>query len=104
MPPGAGPWSVTPRSRPGNEDNLGSGLGLEQATKSPDRVMKGPAPESVRGLLAFQSGRPDLNRGPPAPEAGALTGLRHAPMPHALRGTRTPSLLIRSQMLYPIEL
>ena len=27
----------------------------------------------------LQSGRPDLNRGPPAPEAGALTGLRYAP-------------------------
>src|SRR4249919_2728291 len=27
----------------------------------------------------FQSGRPDLNRGPPAPEAGAITGLRYAP-------------------------
>jgi hypothetical protein len=26
-----------------------------------------------------RSGRPDLNRGPPAPEAGALTGLRYAP-------------------------
>ena len=26
-----------------------------------------------------QSGRRDLNPGPPAPEAGALTGLRYAP-------------------------
>ena|SRR5690242_12693596 len=32
-----------------------------------------------RGVLDSQSGRPDLNRGPPAPEAGALTGLRYAP-------------------------
>jgi hypothetical protein len=28
---------------------------------------------------ALQSGRSDLNRGPPAPKAGALTGLRYAP-------------------------
>jgi integrase len=27
----------------------------------------------------FQSGRPDLNRGPPVPQTGALTRLRHAP-------------------------
>ena len=26
------------------------------------------------------SGRPDLNRGPPAPKAGALTKLRYAPL------------------------
>ena len=29
--------------------------------------------------LELQSGRSDLNRGPPAPKAGALTGLRYAP-------------------------
>jgi hypothetical protein len=27
----------------------------------------------------FKSGRPDLNWGPPAPKAGALTRLRYAP-------------------------
>jgi hypothetical protein len=27
-----------------------------------------------------ESGRSDLNRGPPAPKAGALTGLRYAPL------------------------
>ena len=41
------------------------------------------APNSVLGTRFgawfFLSGRPDLNRGPPAPEAGALTGLRYAP-------------------------
>jgi hypothetical protein len=31
------------------------------------------------GVRCISSGRPDLNRGPPAPEAGALTGLRYAP-------------------------
>ncbi len=56
-----------------------------------------------------QSGRLDLNQRPPAPEAGALPGYatprrdelgqRNAP-----GETRTPNLLIRSQMLYPIEL
>jgi hypothetical protein len=28
---------------------------------------------------ASESGRPDLNRGPPVPQTGALTRLRHAP-------------------------
>ena len=61
------------------------------------------------------SGRVDLNHRPPGPEPGALTGLRHAPQisrysraaprDHgAPGGTRIPNLLIRSQMLYPIEL
>src|SRR2546426_695008 len=49
-----------------------------------------------------QSGRVDLNHRPPGPEPGALTGLRYAPS--APRRTRTPSLLIRSQALYPVEL
>jgi hypothetical protein len=82
---------------------------------------------SPGGKAAFQfpSGRRDLNPGPPAPEAGALTGLRYAPsygqahgcaffthvplqcivlLLHAPKRTRTSNLLIRSQMLYPIEL
>ena len=29
--------------------------------------------------ILYKSGRPDLNRGPPAPKAGALAGLRYAP-------------------------
>ena len=55
-----------------------------------------------------------MNLRPPAPEAGALTGLRYAPntlvVPtdgtalHGPKGSRTPNLLIRSQMLYPVEL
>ncbi len=72
----------------------------------------------LRGLR--WSGRVDLNHRPPGPEPGALTGLRHAPqisrihLLHRERaaprdhgapgGTRIPNLLIRSQMLYPIEL
>ena len=35
--------------------------------------------KSNEAKVLRQSGRPDLNRGPPAPEAGALTGLRYAP-------------------------
>ncbi len=30
------------------------------------------------------SGRPDLNRGPPLPQSGALTGLRHVPLKEKL--------------------
>src|SRR6185503_18582537 len=56
-------------------------------------------------LLAQKSGREDLNLRPPGPEPGALTGLRYAPKSrHAPRRTRTPSLLVRSQTLYPVEL
>src|SRR5687767_2334907 len=56
-----------------------------------------------------QSGRLDLNQRPPAPEAGALPGYatprRYELGQHNAPGeTRTPNLLIRSQMLYPIEL
>ena len=56
-----------------------------------------------------QSGRLDLNQRPPAPEACALPGYatprRYELGQHNAPGeTRTPNLLIRSQMLYPIEL
>jgi hypothetical protein len=33
----------------------------------------------ARSRLPNQSGRPDLNRRPPAPKAGALAGLRYSP-------------------------
>jgi hypothetical protein len=43
-----------------------------------------PAISPSANLLEFRpkswSGRPDLNRGPPAPKAGALTRLRHVPI------------------------
>ena len=43
-----------------------------------------------RANFQFPSGRPDLNRGPPAPEAGALTGLRYAPfLPKVIAGRPT---------------
>ena len=58
-----------------------------------------------------ESGRLDLNQRPPAPEAGALPGYAtprrscHKLYPAGAPGrTRTSNLLIRSQMLYPIEL
>ena len=60
------------------------------------------------------SGRLDLNQRPPAPEAGALPGYATPRRQlsyrlsftrlNAPRRTRTSNLLIRSQMLYPIEL
>jgi hypothetical protein len=67
-----------------------------------------------RGRLASRcqiwSGRLDLNQRPPAPEAGALPGYAtprrtaRKDLADAPGGTRIPNLLIRSQMLYPIEL
>jgi hypothetical protein len=43
---------------------------------------KAPPAITVDGaFLLDPSGRRDLNPGPPAPEAGALTGLRYAPSP-----------------------
>ena len=45
------------------------------------RRKQNPLPPNWRqGKLFDQSGRGDLNPGPPAPEAGALTGLRYAPL------------------------
>jgi hypothetical protein len=41
--------------------------------------MRSPTGSHERWGDSLPSGRPDLNRGPPAPEAGALTGLRYAP-------------------------
>src|SRR6476469_7452193 len=68
-----------------------------------------------RARFSRWSGRLDLNQRPPAPEAGALPGYatprrRSFQIPcyrkarSAPGETRTPNLLIRSQMLYPIEL
>ncbi len=45
-------------------------------TSGPTGSPRGTGPEEARGA---ESGRSDLNRGPPAPKAGALTGLRYAP-------------------------
>ena len=44
-------------------------------------LAQGPGGPSVRASVdrPTKSGRRDLNPGPPAPEAGALTGLRYAP-------------------------
>src|SRR3954453_18566750 len=53
------------------------------------------ANEPPGGRLVVRSGRPDLNRGPPAPEAGALTGLRYAPW-SARRGNVTGRLSLVS--------
>src|SRR3954463_5491162 len=69
---------------------------------------KRPGAQRSAGPLDVQSGRLDLNQRPPAPEAGALPGYatprRQTSTAHAPGGTRIPNLLIRSQMLYPIEL
>ena len=56
------------------------------------RLLSVPLEEPYRlpALLPYrpsQSGRPDLNRGPPAPEAGALTGLRYTPCTRREKGT-----------------
>jgi hypothetical protein len=54
----------------------------------------GPRPESVRCArtrIVAQSGRRDLNPGPPVPQTGTLTRLRHAP------SERHPSGLLSQQ-------
>jgi hypothetical protein len=110
-------------------DVPGSGRVLQELIASRDAwhrraIWKRRSPGG-KAAFQFPSGRRDLNPGPPAPEAGALTGLRYAPsygqahgcaffthvplqcivlLLHAPKRTRTSNLLIRSQMLYPIEL
>ena len=66
---------------------------------------------SMRSCNERWSGRLDLNQRPPAPEAGALPGYATPRRTSTLKGLvyapvgiRTPNLLIRSQMLYPVEL
>jgi hypothetical protein len=52
---------------------FGAGAGpSESRTPNPKRLLE-------FGVRRIRSGRRDLNPGPPAPEAGALTGLRYAP-------------------------
>ena len=80
-------------------------------SQSPPGIEKPLASQEVgswcKGLS--KSGRLDLNQRPPAPEAGALPGYA-TPRSSckcaagAPGRTRTSNLLIRSQMLYPIEL
>ena len=65
-------------------NDQGSGSGLRQRRQSPDGRYGPP------GLSGDVSGRPDLNRGPPAPEAGALTGLRYAPYYNEKREREKP--------------
>ena len=56
-------------------------LGEEHRRESGDSAAptRTPIHLGAWGVWLNESGRPDLNRGPPAPEAGALTGLRYAP-------------------------
>ena len=71
--------------------------------------MQKPLPAKCFADRGHESGRLDLNQRPPAPEAGALPGYATPRKflvypPGAPGRTRTSNLLIRSQMLYPIEL
>jgi hypothetical protein len=58
----------------------------------------------------WKSGWQDSNLRSHGPKPCAITGLRYTPMPEflpafsGLGGSRTPNLLIRSQMLYPVKL
>jgi hypothetical protein len=51
---------------------------------------------SVIAVKLTLSGRPDSNRGPPAPKAGALTKLRYAPLHHS---DTSESLLLRISLI-----
>jgi hypothetical protein len=68
-PPTFGPRGLTPYRR---------SLRHHGDPEGPNEKASIPAKE-VETQRSDSSGRPDLNRGPPAPEAGALTGLRYAP-------------------------
>jgi hypothetical protein len=98
-----------------------NGSRLDESNLEPKKTLQPPRGDGCTDRISPQmrgltwSGRVDLNHRPPGPEPGALTGLRHAPQisrhscaasrDHgAPGGTRIPNLLIRSQMLYPIEL
>ena len=72
-----GAYRAPPRDRQGKvRSPRDKAITVPRAGK--DGAIK-PAAVRLRGLSLVLSGRPDLNRGPPAPEAGALTGLRYAP-------------------------
>ena len=49
---------------------------ISSATEYPNEwsTMKKPHRLNDDEALSYQSGRPDLNRGPPAPKAGAIPG------------------------------
>ena len=47
---------------------------------------------------------PDSNRRSPVPQTGALTNYANPTISGAPKGTRTPDLLLRRQLLYPAEL
>jgi hypothetical protein len=66
-------------------------LGFVTTTVATDHEREGSEKprrrKAATGPDVASSGRGDLNPGPPAPEAGALTGLRYAPLilPTSLR-------------------
>ena len=53
---------------------------------------------------SFEGGRWDSNPRSPVPQTGALTNYANPTISGAPKGTRTPDLLLRRQLLYPAEL
>jgi hypothetical protein len=51
-----------------------------QSCAPSDAAVGARSPGVLSEAVRRESGRSDLNRGPPAPKAGALTGLRYAPL------------------------
>jgi hypothetical protein len=75
-------WSTGASSTPACSDRLAKlGFVTTIVTTGPEREgdEKPRDHKAVTGPDVASSGRGDLNPGPPAPEAGALTGLRYAP-------------------------
>ena len=59
---------------------------------------------TIKLRVPMWGGRWDSNPRSPEPQSGALTGLSYIHHIGAPKGTRTPGLLLRRQLLYPAEL
>src|SRR6266852_9579275 len=76
-----------------------------QRLKELNLAGRSQSPQPCRSAKTlYWSGCGDLNSGPPAPVAGAHTGLSYTLMNGDPTRSRTPNPQIRSLALYPVEL
>jgi hypothetical protein len=95
LEPGAGSSGESPVASPASPSipraaQSQAGSGSRCARRGPTGVPAEPISQKRRKPrhLRFSSGCPDSNRGPPVPQTGALTRLRHTP--YRLHLTETP--------------